>query len=194
MGKRKNLRYQTFYGTSLFGRLLNGGGSVLDGGNHVVGVLLVDSAADTSAGTKDLQNGSRESLSERTGAHDLGDTDDVVESNVTRVLDVLLLLAISVGLLQGLNDQSGGGGHHLDLGLTVLNDKLNRNADSLPVLGGLGDIITDLLGGKTEGTDLGGKRGSSSSLTSNDTNGDYNLVSEVHPTDGTQNRTSQQTE
>jgi len=155
----------------LLGGLLDGGGSVLDGGNHVVGVLAVNSAADTSAGSEDLQNGSREGLSERAGAHDLGDSNDVVERDVSGVLDVLLLLAISVGLVQSLDDQRGGSGDHLDLSLTVLDNELDSNTDSLPVLGGLGDIVSDLLGGKTEGTDLGGERGSGGSLTSNNTDG-----------------------
>ena len=152
--------------------LLDDGGLVLDGGNHVVGVLAIDGATNSGASSEDLQDGSGEGLGEGAGAHDLSNTNNVLEGDVSSVLDVLLLLAISVGLVQSLDDQSGGSGHHLDLSLTVLDDQLNRDADSLPVLGGLGDIISDLLGRKTEGTDLGGERRSSSSLTSDDANGD----------------------
>jgi hypothetical protein len=114
--------FWTFY---LLGGLLDGGGSVLDGSNHVVGVLLVNSATNSGAGSEDLQNSSSEGLSEGAGTHDLGNTDDIIEGDVSVVLDVLLLLTISVGLVQSLDDQSSGGGDHLDLGLTVLDDKLD---------------------------------------------------------------------
>lgn len=91
------------------------------------------------------------------------------------MLNVLLLLAVTVGLVEGLDDQRGGSGDELDGSLTVLDDQLDGDADSLPFLSGLSDIISDLLGGKTEGTNLGGKSGSSSGLTSDDANSDYRL-------------------
>jgi hypothetical protein len=43
--------------------------------------------------------------------------------------------------------------------LTVLDGQLDRDAESLPVSGGLGDIFTDLLRRQTERTDLRGKCG-----------------------------------
>lgn len=164
-------------GVYLLGGLLNSDRSILDGGDHVSSGLLVNSATNSSASSEDLQNGTSEGLGERTGAHDLSDTNNVVEGDVSVVLNVLLLLAITVGLVEGLDDQSGGSGDHLDGGLTVLDDQLDGNADSLPVLSGLSNIISDLLGGKTEGTNLGGKSGGSGSLTSDDANSDYNSKS-----------------
>jgi hypothetical protein len=43
--------------------------------------------------------------------------------------------------------------------LTVLDGQLDGDTETLPVTSGLGDIFTDLLGRKTERTDLGGERG-----------------------------------
>ena len=73
------------------------------------------------------------------------------------MLDVLHLLAITWRLLQGLDDESGGRGNDVDGGLTVLDGQLDGDLEAFPVLGGLGDVVTDLLGGETEGTDLGGQ-------------------------------------
>lgn len=157
----------------LLGGLLDGDRAILDGGDHVSSGLVVDGATNSGAGTENLQNSSGESLGERAGAHDLSDTNDVVEGDVSVVLNVLLLLAVAVGLVQSLDDQSSGGGHHLDGGLTVLDDELHRDTDSLPVLSGLSNIISDLLGGKTEGTNLGGKYCGGSSFSSDDADRDY---------------------
>ena len=43
------------------------------------------------------------------------------------------------------------------LGLTIGNLKLDGHTETLPLLGALDDVITNLLGGHTEGTELGGK-------------------------------------
>ena len=42
-------------------------------------------------------------------------------------------------------------------GLSVLYGELDSDLEALPVSGGLGDVLTDLLGGETEGTDLAGR-------------------------------------
>lgn len=91
---------------------------------------------------------------------------DLVEGNVTGVGNVLLLLSVPRRLLQGLDDQRGSGRNNGDLGLTVLDGQLNSDSETLPVTSGLGDIFTDLLGGETEGTDLGGQSGRGTDLTS----------------------------
>ena len=39
----------------------------------------------------------------------------------------------------------------------VLDLELDGDLEALPLLGGLGDVISDLLGGQAEGTDLGGQ-------------------------------------
>ena len=47
--------------------------------------------------------------------------------------------------LESLDDKGGGGGNDVNLRLTVLNGKLNGNAETLPCAGRLCDIFTDLL-------------------------------------------------
>jgi hypothetical protein len=88
------------------------------------------------------------------------------------VEDVLLLLAVTLGLVKSLDDEGSSRGDDLDGGDTVLDDELNGDTETLVGLGGSGDIIGNLLGRKTEGTDLGGKGGSTSGLTTETTEGD----------------------
>ena len=84
-----------------------------------------------------------------------------------RTLTVLDLLPVTWRLLQCLDDQGGGRGNHLHAGLTVLDDEPNGDLEALPVPGGLHDVITNLLGRQTEGTNLGGQGGGGGHLTSN---------------------------
>ena len=51
------------------------------------------------------------------------------------VLPSVSSLGCSLGLLPGLDDQSGNGGDHRHLGLTVLNGELSGNAEAPPVPG-----------------------------------------------------------
>lgn len=102
-------------------------------------------------------------------AHGAADLDDLVERDGLGVLDVLLLLTVTRGLLEGLDDQGRGGGNDRDGGLTVLDGQADGDTETLPVAGGLGDIFTDLLGRKTERTDLGRKGGRGTDLTSGGT-------------------------
>ena len=51
-----------------------------------------------------------------------------------------------------LEDQENG-----DDNPPVLDLELDGDLEALPLLGGLGDVISDLLGGQAEGTDLGGQ-------------------------------------
>lgn len=62
------------------------------------------------------------------------------------MLDVLLLLAITGGLLQGLDDIASSGGGNLDGSNTVSNSELNTDAKTLIFLSLLGNIFVDLLG------------------------------------------------
>lgn len=89
--------------------------------------------------------------------HGAGNLDDLIEGNVAVVLDVLDLLSVASWLLQSLDDQRSSRWHNFNGGLTVLDDQFAGDLQAFPVRGGLGDIITDLLRRKTEGTDLGGK-------------------------------------
>ena len=85
------------------------------------------------------------------------------------MLDVLLLLAVTRWLLEGLDDEGRGGWNNGDGGLTVLDGKTDGNAESLPVTSSLGDIFSDLLWGETERTNLWSKCGRSTDLTSGGT-------------------------
>merc|ERR1711928_113678 len=55
------------------------------------------------------------------------------------------------GLLQGLDDQGSSGGNDRAGGLPVLDPQLHSDLETFPVGGGLGDVISDLLGGKRAG-------------------------------------------
>ena len=78
---------------------------------------------------------------------------------------MLHLLAVAGGLLERLDDERGRGGHHGHLRLTVLHGELHGDAKAVPVLLGLlGDVFADLLGGQTERTDLRRERRGSADL------------------------------
>jgi len=125
--------------------------------NDGVGVALVDGASNRLGCAEDFLDGARELLGHTAFTHGAGDRDDVVQGQVTAVLDVLDLLAVTWGLLEGLDDEGGSAGNDLDTSLTVLDDQLDGDLQALPARGGLGDVVTDLLGRQTKGTDLGGK-------------------------------------
>jgi len=139
--------------------------AVVDAGLDVAGRLSVDGAADGVAGAEDLLDGAGEDAGHGALAHGAGDLDDLVEGEVAVVDDVLLLLAVADGLVEGLHDEGGGGGDHGDGGLAVDDGELDGDAQALPVLGGLHDVLTDLLGGEAERTDLGREGGGRSDLT-----------------------------
>jgi hypothetical protein len=141
----------------------------LDVVGDVLGAAAVNTATNRESGTEDLKDGTLELLSQRTVAHGAGDLDDVIERDRLGVLDVLLLLAVTRGLLEGLDDQRGSGGHNGDGGLTVLDGETDGHTETLPVTSVLGDIFTDLLGGQTERTDLGSQSGLGSDLTTSHT-------------------------
>lgn len=64
-------------------------------------------------------------------AHLAGDLDDLVQRDGLAVLDVLLLLAVTGRLLEGLDDQGRGGGHNGDRGLTVLDGQADGDTETL---------------------------------------------------------------
>jgi hypothetical protein len=67
------------------------------------------------------------------------------------------LLSVADWLLEGLNDQGSCRGDDGDLGDTVLDSQLNSHSEPLPFLGCLFcDILSNLLGRQTQGSDLGG--------------------------------------
>lgn len=138
---------------------------IIDGGLDVTGALAVDSAANRVAGAENLLDSARELLSHGALTHLAGNLDDLVEGEVSVVDDVLLLLAVTDRLVEGLHDKGGGGGDHRHRRLTIDNSQLDCDAQAFPVHGRLHDILTNLLGGETEGTNLGREGGGRSDLT-----------------------------
>ena len=132
----------------------------LDGGLEGLRGLTVNSATDGVGSTEAFKNATLEGVGHRLGADVLSNLDNFLEGDVTRVLDVLDLLTVTGGLLEGLDDAGGDGGHKGDGGDTVLDDELAGDLKTLVFLSSLHDIITDLLGVETEGTNLGGEGGS----------------------------------
>merc|ERR1719282_877083 len=141
--------------------------SAVDVVDDVVGCTAIDCASNGLGGSQDLLHDARELLGLGAGPHGAGGVDDVVHRDVAVVLDVLHLLPVPGRLLQGLDDQGRGGGNNVDLGLTVLDGQSDGDLETFPVLGGLGDVVTNLLGGQTEGTDLGSKGRGGGNFTSN---------------------------
>lgn len=143
---------------------------------HDIGrVLTVDGAANGVGSAKNLLAGSGEGAGHGAGAHHTCNFNNLVEVHVAVVLDVLGAgLAVACGLLEGLDDHGGGTGDKLNLSLTVLDDELDSDLESLPVEGGSLNVLTNLLGGETKGTNLGGKSGSGTDLTTDGTHG-HNL-------------------
>ena len=125
----------------------------------------VNGASNRLGCFKDLFDNSLQFLGHGPGPHDASRVDDVIKGDVAVVLDVLHLLAVTRGLLQSLDDEGRGRGDDVDGGLTVLDGQLDGDLQTLPVLSGLGDVVTDLLGGETKGTDLGGKSGCGGNFT-----------------------------
>lgn len=132
----------------------------VDGLNDVVRGTAVDGAADGLSGTEDLLNTTSEVLGHGLVGHLAGNLKgqlfmglwlahvvDLVEGNVSSVLDVLLLLAVTDRLLEGLDDKGGSRGDDRDGGLTVLDGELDGDTESLPVASGLGNVLSNLLGG-----------------------------------------------
>ena len=72
---------------------------------------------------------------------------DLVDVDVSRVLDVLLLLSVSRGLLERSDDERRGRGNDRGDGLSVLDRQLDGDLETLPVSGGLGNVLSNLLGG-----------------------------------------------
>merc|ERR1719180_461777 len=107
------------------------------------------------------------SLGHGAGRHNTGGGNDVVHGDVAAVLDVLHLLPVPWRLLQSLDDQGGSRGDNRTGGLPVLDLELDSNLKALPVCSGLGDVVTNLLGGQTEWTHLRSQRAGSSNFASN---------------------------
>ena len=90
----------------------------------------------------------------RSRSHGSSDLDDLIQRDVAVVLDVLLLLAVADGLVEGLDDEGRRGGNHFYRRLAVDDRQLNSDVHALPVHGRLLDVLADLLRAQAEGADL----------------------------------------
>merc|ERR1711908_8757 len=134
----------------------NRDGAVVDCLDDIVRIPAFDVAASGLRRAKNLLDGPDELTGHRTRTHDPRDGDDLGERDVSGVLNVLDLLAVTLRLLEGLDDQGRRRRDDPNLSLPVLADQLHGDTKALPLLGGLGNIITDLLRRHTQRTNLGG--------------------------------------
>lgn len=107
----------------------------------------IDRAANAVGRTQHFLAGTGQFAGHRAGSHHPGNADHFIEGDVAIVLDVLDLLAIAWRFLQGLHDQGGSRWDNRDGSLSVLDGQADSDLQTLPVSGGLGDVVTDLLGG-----------------------------------------------
>ena len=96
-----------------------------------LGAAAVNLAASGEGGAENLEHSALEILGHGLVAHLAGDLDDLVQGNGLGVLNVLLLLAVTWGLLECLDDEGGGGGNDGDGGLTVLDGQTDGDAETL---------------------------------------------------------------
>lgn len=137
----------SMYGNSEFSRL--------DLSANVAGRGSLDGAAHGGAGTEDLAHSPSQILGKRAVTNLTGNLNNLIESQVAVMLDVLLLLAITGGLLEGLDDVAGRAGLDLEGGHTVSDGQLDTDTEAFVVLGLLGNVFLDLLGGLHNKTERG---------------------------------------
>jgi hypothetical protein len=90
----------------------------------------IDLATCAESSSQNLQDSSLEVLGHGLEPHLASNLDDLIQRDGLGVLDVLLLLAVTRGLLQRLDDERGCGGNDGDSGLTILNGKLDSHAQT----------------------------------------------------------------
>lgn len=103
------------------------GDSVADG----LGALAVNLAANAESSAEDLLNAALEGLGEGLELHRPRNLDNLIEGDGLVVLDVLLLLAVTGGLLEGADDEGRGGRDDGNGGLTVLDGELDGHTETL---------------------------------------------------------------
>ena len=96
----------------------------------VLGAPAVDLAAGGESSAQDLLDRTLQVLGHGLEAHLACDLNNLVKRDRLCVLDVLLLLAVTRGLLQGLDDQGAGRGNDGDGGLTVLDRQANGDTET----------------------------------------------------------------
>ncbi|EEQ38551.1 60S ribosomal protein L12 [Clavispora lusitaniae ATCC 42720] len=138
-------------------------------------VLVVNTTADRLSSTQDFLGDRSQSLTERLLSHLSGNFKDLVQRNVTAVLNVLFLLSVSWWFLQSSDDKRRGRWNNGGSGLSVLNSQLDSDLNTLEVLGGLSNVFTNLLWRQTQRTDLWGQGGRGTDFTT-----DGSQVKELH--------------
>ena len=78
----------------------------------------------------------------------------------------IYLLTIPGRLLEGSDNKGAGRGNDLNTGLSVLDDKFDCDLETFPVTSGLHDVISNLLGRQTQGTNFGSQSRCGCNLTS----------------------------
>mgnify|MGYP001563476282 FL=1 len=94
--------------------------------NIITDILWTSSinlAAYAERRSEDLLDGTLQRLGHRLEPHRACDLNNLIESDGLAVLDVLLLLPVARGLLEGLDDEGRGGWDNRDRCLTVLDRK-----------------------------------------------------------------------
>lgn len=104
--------------------------SVLDSIADILRTPSIHLATSAEGGTQNLLDGPLEVLGQRLKPHRPCDRDDLIERNRLGVLDVLLLLTVTRGLLEGLDDEGRGRGNNGDSGLTVLDGQADCDAQT----------------------------------------------------------------
>ena len=117
-------------------------------------VHAVNGATDRLGCSKNLLHAAGELTGHGARPHHSGSIDDIIHGDVTVVLDVLHFLPVPWGFLQGLDDESRSRRNDCNRGLSVLDLQLDGDLQTFPVTSCLSDVISNLLGGKTKGTDL----------------------------------------
>lgn len=95
---------------------------------HRLRTPSINLTPNTVSRSQHLLDGALQLLRHRLEPHLPGNLDDLVQGDALRVLDVLLLLAVSRGLLQGFDNEGRGRGNDGDGGLTVLDGETDCDA------------------------------------------------------------------
>ena len=117
----------------------------IDRVNNIMRGLTIDRAPNRLRRAQDLLHSPTQLLRQRFRAHSSSDLNDLIEGDVSRMLDVLLLLPVARGLLESSDDERGCGGDDGDCRLTVLDRELDGYSETFPGARGLCDIFSDFL-------------------------------------------------
>jgi len=90
----------------------------------------IDLATGREGSSENLQNGTLKVLGHRLVSHLAGDLNDLIERDRLGVLDVLLLLAVTWWLLEGLDDERRSRWDNGDGGLTVLDGETDGDTET----------------------------------------------------------------